>query len=88
MSLGDYGMSVVRTVVPTAVGATVAYLVSKGVDIDVLPDVDEEQTLTTGAVIVSGWAWYALARWIEPRVPSWVTTVMGLVGKPPTYPEP
>lgn len=79
-NLGNYGWSVLRTVVPGVVGALVGWLVARAV---IAPE-DAPQVVAAVVVVVQG-AWYALARWLEPRVSPWVTTAMGLVGRPPTY---
>lgn len=80
MNLGDYGWSVLRTVLPAVIGAVVGWLVARQI---VSPD-DAPQVTASVTVVIQG-AWYALARWLEPRVPSWVTSLMGVVGKPPSY---
>jgi len=74
--MSDYITSLIRTVVPIAVGWLVATLANIGVDLDETAAV----TALTGLVIS---IYYALARWAESRWPQ-AGWLLG-VPKPPVY---
>lgn len=74
MNLSDYGRSIIRTVVPLIVGTVVAWLASRGINIDqatLLPLVD---TLVAGA-------YYAVIRAAEKKWPS-MGWMLGAPGAP------
>lgn len=80
--------SILRTVVPALWGSLIAWLIGvlpilapmeadlKGLADIILP------VLT--AVIIA--AWYAFWRWLEPRLPDWLTRAVLGSAKTPTYP--
>lgn len=79
-----WGMSVIRTVVPMIVGAGVGWLVAKGL----IPESATEDLTGQATVVLTllfSSAWYAFARWLEPRIPSWASSMLGLLGTPPSY---
>lgn len=76
----DYGVSLIRTVVPAAVGAFLAWLAGQlGIVID------EGDALAVGAVAtaVATGAWYVVVRFLEQKVPA-LGWLLGLP-KPPSY---
>jgi hypothetical protein len=81
--MSDRFISWLRTVVPVAWSALVAWLVSLGV-----PDFVTGALGSAGELvmlpIVLGVA-YPLVRWIEPRLPDWLTRVLLGSAQPPTY---
>jgi hypothetical protein len=90
-SLGDYGASLLRTAVPSLWGTALAALLAW-----VLPrvpgDVGEALSSLLGSELVTGLlvaasiaAWYAVARWLEPRLPAWLTRLVLGSSAAPTY---
>jgi uncharacterized membrane protein (DUF441 family) len=73
---GDYGVSLIRTIVPIVVGSIVAELARRGVDID---GAAVGQAVT--AICIA--AYYAAARALERRWPA-AGWLLGQA-KPPTY---
>lgn len=74
--LSNYVISVIRTVVPLAVGWVVARLVMAGVDVS-------SESLEMALVSVLSGAWYALARALELKFP-WAGVLLGYKTAP-TY---
>lgn len=73
----NYVISLIRTIVPTAVGAVAAYLVTRfGITID-------SASLELALVSVLTGAYYAAARALEARYP-WAGFLLGYKA-PPTY---
>lgn len=86
--LGDYLTSVLRTVVPTAWGALIAWLVGSSL----LPATLETQASGFGVVVaaVAIGVYYALVRWLEtqPWFPAWLAALLLGGGRPPEYRTP
>jgi len=84
--MSDRLRSIVRTVMPGAWAALVLWLVRQFA----LPDA-AAAWLTSSAVVEAVTnvaalaAVYAFARWIEPRLPDWLTRVLLGSATPPTY---
>lgn len=84
MTLRDYLTSVIRTVVPTLWGTALAWLVSIGI---------LDQAAADGpGVAVGGFlvticvgAFYALARWLEPYLPTFLAALLMGSPKAPDY---
>lgn len=79
--------SVVRTVVPALWGAVVAWFV--GVVPALAPLAGELNGLGALAVpvviaVIIG-AWYAFWRWLEPKLPDWLTRILLGSAKAPVY---
>ncbi|GAB3429806.1 hypothetical protein [Actinophytocola sediminis] len=73
----------VRTVVPTAWSALVAWLVSLGLPAAVTDAVAGlADTLIVPVVLA---AVYALLRWVEPRLPRWLAVLLLGSSRPPVY---
>ena len=79
--------SILRTVVPALWGSFISLLLGWAPLLEPL----EPQLLAYGEVIVpilaaliTG-AWYALWRWLEPRLPDWLTRLFLGSAKTPTY---
>lgn len=74
----------IRSTVPAVVAAAITWLIARGVlGPDAATDLGPPAVLVLTLVAIAAWQW--LVRWLEPRVPSWVTTLMGLMGTPPSY---
>jgi hypothetical protein len=78
----DWGVSWLRTVVPTAWGAMLTFLLSR------FPDVHEALstpavTMAVTAAVVA--AWYTLFRWLEPKIPAWLTALLMGSNSTPHY---
>lgn len=89
MSLSDYIVAFVRTVVPAAAGALIAWLAARLPFVaDLLADVPEPQMLGFyGFLTVAAVAgYYALVRWLGRRWPS-VEKLLGWKATP-TYSPP
>ena len=79
--------SILRTIVPALWGSLIAWLIG------VLPILAPLETDLNGladiilpvltAVIIG--AWYAFWRWLEPRLPDWLTRAVLGSAKAPTY---
>ncbi len=74
--MSDYVISVIRTVVPAAVGLILAQLLKLGIEVDA-----GALTVVIDGVLIG--AWYAVARWIESNVP-WLSWING-IRKQPSY---
>lgn len=72
MNVNDTARSLIRTVVPMAIGAVVAYLATLGIDLDA----DTQTGLIIALTGVLQAVYYAVARAIEPHLPDWVTRVL------------
>jgi hypothetical protein len=80
--------AILRTIVPALWGSFVAWLIG------VLPILEPLQADLAGladialpvitAVIIG--AWYAFWRWLEPRLPDWLTRAVLGSAKTPVYP--
>jgi hypothetical protein len=90
-SLGDYGASLLRTAVPAAWGTVVAALVAwlaprvPGNVGDALTTLLQSEVVLGLLVTVAIAVWYALARWLEPRLPDWLTRLVLGSAAAPTY---
>jgi hypothetical protein len=79
----DWGVSWLRTVVPTAWGALITFLLSR------FPDVHEALSgpgVTMAVTAVAVALWYSLWRWLEPRLPAFLTALLLGSNARPTYP--
>lgn len=83
MMIGDYGASVIRTVVSYLWGllVTAALNAATGAPAELAELLGElagwlGSDVTTGAVtVIAGAAWYMLWRRLEPRLPRWLTRI-------------
>ena len=80
--------AILRTVVPALWGAVIAWLI--GVLPILSPLENDLRGLTDVALpvitaVIIG-AWYALWRWLEPRLPDWLTRAVLGSAKTPFYP--
>lgn len=91
MNLSDKVVSLLRTAVPVVWGYIVTWLLAKipgavdflqafGIDLNSVVVVNA----VTGAATI---AWYALWRWLEPRLPAWLTRLVLGSNKAPVYVE-
>lgn len=81
----DIGVSIIRTIVPSAWGAALAWLASQ---IPALEPVLNQPGMTgLGAVLAATLIglWYALFRSIESKLPAWLTVLVLGSNRPPTY---
>lgn len=92
MNISDKVTSLLRTVVPVAWGyivtwvlanipAAADFLAAFGVDLNSVATVN----FVTGLATIG---WYAAWRWLEPRLPNWLTRLVLGSAKAPTYVEP
>lgn len=81
--LSDEVISLIRTGVPVLWGVAVSWLVGLGLPAGVLDQVHSLVIAALTAVLTAGW--YALWRWLEPRVPAWLITVALGYAAAPTY---
>lgn len=79
MTLKDYLASLIRTYVPVGVGALVAWLATRGVDVDY----ETATALATGLTGFIAAVYYALLRAIETQWPR-VGALLG-IAQSPTY---
>ena len=80
--------SLLRTLVPALWGSAIAWLIGVlpilaplEADLDGLADI----LLPIITAVIIG-AWYALWRWLEPRMPDWLTRAVLGSAKMPVYP--
>lgn len=75
----------VRTIVPTVWAAVVAWAVSLGLPEEFADELNGlAGTLLVPLVLA---AVYALIRWVEPRLPDWLSRFLTGSAKTPTYTE-
>lgn len=83
--MSDQLRSIVRTVVPDAWSALVLWLVSLGLP-QAAADWLASDTVATKVVDVAALAVvYGFVRWVEPRLPDWVTRLLLGSAKAPSY---
>jgi Na+/pantothenate symporter len=82
--MSNWFISVVRTVVPTIVGAVIAWLTVHG--FDWLNLVAYGDQISAWLVVVCISLYYALARWLEQKFPQ-AGILLGYVRKPVYVPE-
>lgn len=87
--ISDYVVSLLRTAVPGLWGTLIAFLLTAfgwlasvfeflGVD----PTSPQAASWATGVAIA---LWYALWRWLEPKLPAWLTRLVLGSNQAPTY---
>lgn len=79
MNLYNYGLSAIRTAVPLAIGALVAWLTSKGITVDS----STSEALVSGIGFLVALGYYGLVRWGESKW-SWLGWLLG-APVAPTY---
>ena len=85
-ALSDRVVSLLRTVVPVIWGSAIAWLLTV---ISLPAPVSGFLTSQTDVVVVVAIAgWYAGFRWLEPRLPAWLTRVVLGSNQTPTYAAP
>lgn len=83
-SLRDWGLSWIRTGVPVAWGLLLTFLASRAPGIYELVNNPYTAGLAVGLVTL---AWYSLVRWLEPRLPAWLTRIVIGANTMPQYVE-
>lgn len=83
--MSDYVRSVLRTVLPGAWAAVVLWLVSLGLPQSAADWLSSEGVATKVVEVATLAVVYAFVRWVEPRLPDWLTRVLLGSAKPPTY---
>ena len=83
----DYGVSLLRTGVPIAWGYVLTWLV--GLIPALQPVFERPEVIGLSNVITFALAlgWYAVMRWVEPRLPAWLTRIVLGANAAPTYVE-
>ena len=85
-ALSAYVVSLLRTVVPVAWGSLIAWLLTV---ISLPAPVSGFLTAQTDLVVVVAIAaWYAGFRWLEPRLPAWLTRIVLGSNQTPSYAVP
>lgn len=79
----EYGVSVLRLVVPSVWGGAVAWGATHGVH---LSDA-EAAGLQWGIMLGASAGWYAAWHWIESKLPPWATRLVLGSNTPPRYPS-
>lgn len=80
--ISDGVISWLRTVVPVGWGALVAFLLSR------FPDLHEALVSPAVTMAVTGVVvglWYSVWRWLEPRLPAWLTVLTLGSNRAPSY---
>lgn len=87
--LSDRAVSYLRTIVPIWWGALVAWALGQWPVVgDVLSAIGLDPSSTVIVTLVTGLAvagWYAVWRWAEPRIPTWLVRVVLGSAATPTY---
>ncbi len=78
-TMGDLFISFVRTLVPSIVGAVLAYMASKGITVDA----EFAANLAGVLTVLFTSAYYLIARYLERKNPAW-GKLLG-IAKKPTY---
>lgn len=90
--MSDRVVSWIRTFVPSAWGALIVWLLGLWPQLDdalAFLQIDPTSPLVVGAVTTLAiGAWYALWRWLEPRIPDWLTRIVLGSAQAPTYAPP
>ena len=89
MNLNDKAVSYLRTFVPIVWGYVVTFVLGHIPAAKSLLDglgIDLTSPLVVGGVVsVVTAAWYALMRWLEPKLPAWLTRIVLGSNSTPTY---
>ena len=84
--LSDKVVSLLRTVVPVIWGSAIAWLLTV---ISVPAPVGSFLTNQTDLVVVASITlWYAAFRWLEPKLPAWLTRIVLGSNQTPSYAVP
>lgn len=92
-TLGDRGASILRTAVPSLWGTVVAAILGWALPLlpgdvgQALADLLGSDVVLSLLVVASIAAWYAIARWLEPRLPDVLTRIVLGSAAAPTYPK-
>jgi hypothetical protein len=81
-SLRDWGLSWIRTGVPVLWGLVLTFLASRA---PAVYDLVNNPYLAGLAVSLATVAWYSLARWLEPKLPPWLTRLVIGANSTPRY---
>lgn len=85
-SLRTRGLSLIRTYVPTLWGAVLTWAATQLPALE--PALNSPAALGVGAFLVAllTSVWYTLMRWLEPKLPAWLTViVLGANARPAAY---
>jgi hypothetical protein len=82
--MSDRFISWLRTVFPVAWSALIAWLASLCVPTFITGALGAAGELVVLPIVLG--VVYPLVRWIEPRLPAWLTRVLLGSARPPTYP--
>lgn len=83
--MSDWLRSVVRTVLPGAWAALVLWLVSLGLPSSAADWLGSESVVTKLVDLASLAVVYGFVRWVEPRMPDWLTRTLLGSATAPTY---
>jgi len=83
-SLRDWGLSWIRTGVPVLWGMVLTFLASRAPAVYELVNNPYVAALAVSLVTL---AWYSLVRWVEPRLPAWLTRLVIGANTAPKYVE-
>jgi hypothetical protein len=83
-NLRDWGLSWIRTGVPVLWGYLLTFLATRFPAIHELLGNPAIMAAVVGAVTL---VWYAVVRWLEPRLPAWLTRIVIGANTPPQYVE-
>jgi hypothetical protein len=83
-SLRDWGLSWIRTGVPVLWGMLLTLLASRAPAVYELVNNPYMAALAVSLVTL---AWYSLVRWLEPKLPPWLTRLVIGANTPPQYVE-
>lgn len=83
-SLRDWGLSWIRTGVPILWGYLLTFLATRAPAIHELVANPYILAAVVGAVTL---AWYAVVRWVEPKLPAWLTRIVIGANTAPQYVE-
>ncbi|HEU5475829.1 MAG TPA: hypothetical protein VFV67_34770 [Actinophytocola sp.] len=85
--MSDYTRSIVRTVVPGVWAVVVLWLAKLGLPQPVSDWLASTPVAEKVTELAALGAVYAVVRWIEPRMPDWLTRILLGSARPPVYRE-
>lgn len=80
----------VRTLVPIMWSAFVGWILSLIPGLEPVRELllDQSSSLTLFVLALGAAGWYALTKWLEPKLPNWLSAILMGSAKTPNYDEP
>ena len=86
MNIGNGVASWIRTVVPGLWALAVGVLLQwwTGIPTEIADALDSEMAIGAITWVILA-LWYGIWRWLEPRLPNWLTSILFGLSRQPTY---